>query len=186
MRDYDEVCEIMQTYYVDTGLMTKEEMYECLENTNKISSMVDIRLNFDTFHVPRCVDFGLDKLSDEEYYHKSREIFKKLSWEGMEVRFKNGMADVNKKEEYLKQLQFEYDVLSEKNFIDYFLIVRDICVDVRCKVPLGLNVGRGSVGGSLIAYCLGITEVDPLKFGLVFERFLNPRKGGKRRNLSLL
>lgn len=143
MRDYDEIVSVMQTFYISTGIMTKQQMLDCLENTNKVADMVDIRLSFDTFHVPKCVDFDLDKLSDEDYYYKSREIFKKLAFDGLEMRFKTGMADERRREDYVKQLQYEYDVLCEKNFVDYFLIVRDICVDVRCQVPLGLNVGRG-------------------------------------------
>lgn len=186
MRTYDDAVSIMEQYYISTGIMTRDEMLECLENTKKVEDMCNIRLNFDTFHVPRCVDFDLDKLSDEEYFHKSREILKKMAWDGMEKRFATGMADERIRDAYMKQLKFEFNVLSEKNFIDYFLIVCDICIDVRCQIPLGLNPARGSVGGSLIAFCLGITEVDPLKFGLVFERFLNPRKGGKRRNMSLV
>ena len=79
-------------------------------------------------------------------------------------------------QEYRDRLEFEIDVINKMGFPDYFLIMEDI---MRFCRDSGIPVGpaRGSGGGSLVAYALGITQIDPLKYHLLFERFLNPERG---------
>ena len=77
--------------------------------------------------------------------------------------------------EYKERLKYELDVISRMNFSDYFLIVYDFILFAR-KQGIYVGPGRGSAAGCLAAYCLGITMVDPIKYGLLFERFLNPER----------
>ena len=77
--------------------------------------------------------------------------------------------------EYMQQLEYEIDMIEKMGFTDYFLIVWDF---VRFAKSAGIPVGpgRGSAAGSMVTYCLHITEIDPMKYGLYFERFLNPAR----------
>ena len=94
--------------------------------------------------------------------------FEKESWRGLEGRFPEGVS-----ERHRQQLQYEIDVIKQMGFPGYFLVVADF---IRWAREQGIRVGpgRGSAAGSLVAYALGITELDPLAHGLIFERFLNP------------
>ena len=74
------------------------------------------------------------------------------------------------------RLQFELDIIKEKNVADYFLIIEDMVRIAREGFNIFVGPGRGSSAGSLICYCLGITKVDPLKHDLLFERFLSPER----------
>lgn len=82
--------------------------------------------------------------------------------------------NINKKS-YLARLNYELNVINDKNFIDYFLVVADFIEHAR-KNKILIGPGRGSVAGSLVAFCLEITKVDPIKYNLIFERFLNPNR----------
>lgn len=77
--------------------------------------------------------------------------------------------------QYMQRIQYELSVIEQMGFIDYFLIVQDIVIYAK-KNNIIVGPGRGSSAGSLIAYVLGITEIDPIKYNLYFERFLNPRR----------
>ena len=77
--------------------------------------------------------------------------------------------------EYISRLQYELDVIIKMHFEDYFLIVYDFILYAK-KKGIMVGPGRGSAAGSLVSYCLGITEIDPIKYGLLFERFLNPER----------
>ena len=78
-------------------------------------------------------------------------------------------------EEYEKQLAYEMDIIRQMGFVDYFLIVSDFIGYAKSHdIPVG--PGRGSAAGSMVAYCLDITDVDPMKYYLYFERFLNPER----------
>lgn len=79
------------------------------------------------------------------------------------------------KELYAPRLKYEFDVIDKLGFADYFLMVYELTSWCQ-KQGIKMGPGRGSVGGSLIAFCLGITDVDPLRFGLMFERFINPTR----------
>jgi DNA polymerase-3 subunit alpha len=75
----------------------------------------------------------------------------------------------------LPRLKYEFDVVEKLGFADYFLMVYEL-TDWCAKQDIKIGPGRGSVGGSLIAFCLGITDIDPLRFDLMFERFINPTR----------
>jgi DNA polymerase-3 subunit alpha len=79
------------------------------------------------------------------------------------------------KPEYMDRLNEELNIITSLNFCDYFLIVWDIC-SFADRQGIARGPGRGSVGGSLLAYCLGITKVDPIRWGLLFTRFINPER----------
>lgn len=98
----------------------------------------------------------------------SDEYLRKLSIQGITKRLKGNVS-----EDYKKRLLYELDVIKNMGFSDYFLIVYDY-VKYAKKSGILVGPGRGSAGGSLVAYSLGIIDVDPLKYGLLFERFLNP------------
>lgn len=105
---------------------------------------------------------------------------KELCIEGLRKRmsadvFGERIEKVDYKTKYLPRLKYELDILKEMGFSEYFLLVDDL---VRWCKTNGILVGpgRGSVGGSLVAYLMGITDVDPIRFGLIFERFINPSR----------
>ena len=95
---------------------------------------------------------------------------KKLSNDGLAARMGNQIPV-----EYQERLDFELDVMMKMGFPGYFLVVADLCKHAR-EVGIRVGPGRGSAAGSLVSYSLGITGLDPIKFGLLFERFLNPER----------
>jgi len=107
-----------------------------------------------------------DKDEDERF-----NFLKKQSFIGLEKRSKS-IKDYDE-ERYKKQLEYELIVIKDKKIYDYFLSVFDLVKQVK-KRGILVGVGRGSAAGCLVSYCLGITQIDPIRFGLYFERFLNP------------
>ena len=109
---------------------------------------------------------GLDIKTDEEYFkHKSRE--------GLNERLKNIPAE--KYQLYKDRLEYEIDIISKMNFPGYMLIVWDFINHAK-QMGIPVGPGRGSAAGSLVAFCLGITNIDPIQYDLLFERFLNPER----------
>ena len=88
---------------------------------------------------------------------------------------KKYLTNIKNKEEYINRIKYELDVITSLGFIDYFLIVWDLIAWAR-KQNIIIGPGRGSAAGSLISYLLNITQIDPIKYGLLFERFLNPNR----------
>ncbi len=121
----------------------------------------------------RC-DYALEKTSLPEYVvangMSAHDYLPLLCEAGLRKRFDNHPSEI-----YERRLAYELDIIRKTGFEDYFLIVYDFIRYARSK---GINVGpgRGSAAGSLAAYCLGITMVDPVKYNLLFERFLNPER----------
>ncbi len=139
-----------------------KEVPQSLLNTLEISERCDVSFSFGSYRLPR-VDVKKGSTLEEELNIKSHE--------GLRGRFK-GM-DVPG--EYLKRLDYELNVINQMGFAGYFLIVSDIIHTAKEEsIPVG--PGRGSAAGSLVAYSLRITEIDPLRYGLLFERFLNPER----------
>lgn len=146
-------------------LKSPEEMYElfsyvpeALENTVKIAE----QCNFDyDFHKSKLPKFPLPEGVD------SYEYMRDLCYKGLKERYKE-ITD-----ELKERLEYELGVIKQMGYVDYFLIVWDF---IRFAVENGIMTGpgRGSAAGSLIAYTLGITKIDPIKYNLIFERFLNP------------
>ncbi len=133
---------------------------EAFENTAKIADMCNVEFVFNQYHLPA---FPIpDGYTNEQY-------FRKLCYEGFEERYNDPP------EEYVKRLEYEIDVISRMGYVNYYLIVWDF---IRYAKEAGIPVGpgRGSGAASIAAYCLHITEVDPMKYALIFERFLNPER----------
>lgn len=120
------------------------------------------------------VDLSFDKVSlpvfENKYNVDSNTYLRNLCKAGLSKRLNNCVSDA-----YVSRLSYELDVISSMGFSDYFLIVYDF---IRYAKSKGIYVGpgRGSAAGSLVSYCLGITQVDPLEYDLLFERFLNPER----------
>jgi len=137
---------------------------DALWNTGKIAKRCQVEFDFTDAHLP---GFPNDRgLSSSEYLHL-------LCFEGLEKRFsQNG---ITRQEEYKNRLLYELETIEKMGFCDYFLIVADF---VRFAKENGIYVGpgRGSGAGSLAAWCLDITELDPIECRLIFERFLNPER----------
>ncbi len=134
---------------------------EALENTAKIAQLCNVEFEFGKYHLPH---FQLPEgWTDGEAY------FRKLCLDGFARRYPDGP------EEYRKQLQYEMDMIRKMGFVDYFLIVSDFIAFAKGNgIPVG--PGRGSAAGSMVSYCLNITDLDPMKYNLYFERFLNPER----------
>jgi DNA polymerase-3 subunit alpha len=94
----------------------------------------------------------------------------KLALEGLEKRYPKGSS---KRQEAEERLEYEIEIIKGMRFVEYFLVIWDIYREARRR-GIACGLGRGSAAGSVLSYCLGITDIDPLEYGLLFERFLNP------------
>lgn len=151
-----------QLYLKSEEEMTELFSYipEALENTQKIADRCNVEIEFGKFHLPKFeIPNGLT----------AYEYLKQLVYRGMRERYPN--AD----ESVVSRMQYELDTISQMGYVDYFLIVWDFIHYAKSHgIPVG--PGRGSAAGSVVAYCLHITDVDPIKYSLIFERFLNPER----------
>jgi len=147
-------------------LRTPEEMMKlfgeipgAIDNTVWIGDRCNVQLDFSKYQLP---NFDVPEgLTAEEFLRNECEI-------GLQIRY----GDESKKYEVRKRLNHELKIIHQMGFDAYFLIVWDICKYADQK-GIWSNT-RGSAAGSIVAYCLGITSIDPLKYDLMFERFLNP------------
>jgi len=133
---------------------------DAFENTARIAERCNLEFVFNEYHLP---SFPVpDGYTNEEY-------FRELCMNGFRERYENPPA------EYAQRLEYEISVISRMGYINYYLIVWDF---IRYAKESGIPVGpgRGSGAASIVAYCLHITEVDPMKYALIFERFLNPER----------
>ena len=176
-RALDDPRRVRQ-YSEEQYLKTSEEMAElfadipeALENSVEIAKRCNIDVQLGTYFLP---EFPIpDGLTIEEY-------FKKVSFEGLEERLKVILPPDTpdyeaKRQVYIDRLNFELDIINQMGFPGYFLIVMDFIKWAKGNgVPVG--PGRGSGAGSLVAYSLLITDLDPLAYDLLFERFLNPER----------
>lgn len=148
-------------------LKSPEEMAElfpyapqALENTCKIAERCNVEIEFGVTKVPHFeVPQGFD----------SWTYLNHLCNEGMKRRYPD--ADEEKK----KRLEYELSVIHKMGYVDYFLIVWDY-INYAKTHGIAVGPGRGSAAGSIVSYCLGITDIDPIKYSLIFERFLNPER----------
>ena len=133
---------------------------EAFENTVKIAERCNVEFTFHEYHLPAYpVPEGY---TNEEY-------FRKLCYEGFQERYPDAP------EEYRERMEYEIKVISSMGYVNYYLIVWDF-IHYAKSVGIPVGPGRGSGAGSIVAYCIHITEVDPMKYGLIFERFLNPER----------
>ena len=133
---------------------------DAVENTQRIADRCQLEFTFGKYHLP---EFKLPPGYDSPTY------LRKLCDEGF-IRCYGG-----KKPEYRQQLEYELDMIEKMGFTDYFLIVSDF-VNYARRAGIPVGPGRGSAAGSMVAYCLHITDIDPMQYQLYFERFLNPER----------
>lgn len=146
---------------------SSEEMYElfpedesALRNTWEIAKRCEVEFDFNSVHLP---EYEVPK-----GYTKSNYL-RKLCEQGVFQKY--GAM----REEIRERLDFELKVIEDMGYVEYFLIVWDF-IDFSKKHNIQVGPGRGSAAGSIVAYALGITDIDPLKYALLFERFLNPER----------
>ena len=133
---------------------------EAVENTQRIADRCQLEFTFGKYHLP---EFKLPPGYDSPTY------LRKLCDEGFAQRYGDEKPD------YRQQLEYELAMIEKMGFTDYFLIVSDFVRYAReAGIPVG--PGRGSAAGSMVAYCLHITDIDPMQYQLYFERFLNPER----------
>jgi len=149
-------------------LKSPEEMKElfgeypqALENTLKIAEECNLELEFGKTYLPH---FPLP-----EGYDNLNSYLEHLVQKGFEQRYSQKTAELE------QRLQDELKVIEQMGFAGYFLVVKDF-IDYAKSNNIPVGPGRGSAAGSLVSYCLGITNIDPIKYGLLFERFLNPER----------
>ncbi len=163
-KDLDD--ETRLRYTKQEWFKTREEMAElfsdlpqALGNTQEI---VDKVQTYELNHDPIMPDFPLpDKFENADDY------LRHLTYQGAEQRYKTITEDLK------KRIEYELGVIKRMGFPGYFLIVQDFLNAAR-RMNVSVGPGRGSAAGSVVAYCTRITDVDPIKYGLLFERFLNP------------
>ena len=133
---------------------------EAFENTVKIADRCNLEFVFNEYHLP---SFPVPEGYTNESY------FRKLCYDGFRERYQQPPQD------YLDRLEYEIGVISRMGYVNYYLIVWDF---IRYAKENGIPVGpgRGSGAASIVAYCMHITEVDPMQYALIFERFLNPER----------
>jgi len=146
-------------YLIPTDLILKFSSKNGIDSTNFIASLCNLEFPKNMNYIPTYKN-SLGVSSDE--------YLTKLSIQGITIRLNGNVEEV-----YKKRLLYELDIIKKMGFSDYFLIVYDY-VKFSKKSGILIGPGRGSAGGSLVAYALGIIDIDPIKYDLLFERFLNP------------
>src|SRR5690242_9429004 len=143
------------------------DLPEVLDNTVELTKRCNLELSFGTYYLPAFPVPAKETL-ESWIGNQSRE--------GLEQRLaESGVAEGHTREDYASRLELELDVIGKMGFAGYFLIVSDFIRWAKSRdIPVG--PGRGSGAGSVVAWCLRITDLDPLRFGLLFERFLNPER----------
>jgi DNA polymerase-3 subunit alpha len=152
----------------DEMIRAFRDIPEAIENTQKIAAICNLTLELDKIELPR---FALPEEETADSY------LEKLCKQGLLKRFPAELFKSSEQKEYLEkakeQLKYELGVIKNMGFASYFLIVQDL-VNWAKNQGIVVGPGRGSAAGSLVSYLLNITNVDPLKYNLLFERFLNP------------
>ena len=152
-----------QFYLKTAAEMTKvfEDIPEAIDNTNEIVSKVELLDLKRDILLPHFVVPANFSSQDEYLSH--------LTWSGAKERYKIFTPETE------ERINFELGVIKEMGFAGYFLIVSDFIVAGK-EMGVFVGPGRGSAAGSVVAYCIGITNIDPIKYNLLFERFLNPER----------
>lgn len=137
---------------------------EALDNTYKIAQRCNVEFTFGELHLP---DFKApDGLTNKQY-------LRKLCEEGLEQRYEG--SDEETMRALHERLDYELSTIENMGYVEYFLIVWDF-INYAKSNGIMVGPGRGSAAGSIVAYTLRITDIDPIKYGLIFERFLNPER----------
>ncbi|NLY18218.1 MAG: DNA polymerase III subunit alpha, partial [Clostridiaceae bacterium] len=162
VEDEDRMQFATDELYLKSPEIIKEQFHYCpeaIENTVKIAAMCNTSIEFGKLHLP---EFNVPENRD------AFEYLKELCENGFKKRYGND-------KKLIERLYYELDVIRQMGYVDYFLIVWDFIRYAR-ENKIMVGPGRGSAAGSMVAYCLGITNVDPVKYQLIFERFLNPER----------
>ncbi|MDI6839694.1 MAG: DNA polymerase III subunit alpha [bacterium] len=157
--------ESQELYFKSPDEMTAlfSDHPEAIENTVQIAEQCNLRLELD----PTKVYFPSYPLP--EGYDSSDEYLQAIAEKGLNERYKKPSKEVRERFEY------ELDTIKRMGFSGYFLIIKDL-IDFAKEKKIPIGPGRGSTVGSLVCYCLGVTQIDPLRYNLIFERFLNPER----------
>ena len=133
---------------------------QALENTQKIADRCEVEIEFGVTKLPKYdVPDGMT----------SWEYLNKLCWEGLEKHYGESSRELK------ERLRYELDTIRNMGYVDYFLIVWDF-IKYAKDHGIAVGPGRGSAAGSIVSYCLEITNIDPIRYQLLFERFLNPER----------
>ena len=148
-------------------LKSREEMEEifpyaidALDNTVKIAERCNVEFDFNTIHLPNY---------DVPEGYTTNSYLKELCFKGLKERYENP------NEEVIERLNYELSVIEKMGYVEYFLITWDF-INYAKENNIMVGPGRGSAAGSIVAYTLKITDIDPIKYSLLFERFLNPER----------
>lgn len=162
IKEIDEIYEIAKKNNVDL-----EFLEESIDSTFEIRDKTDIEIPIYEDNFPKFTT-SISKTNIEIFEEKLKIKF--------EEKLNNGLIPIEKKQEYIDRLNYEKEIIIGKKFVDYFLILDDLLNNFVYKTNGNTGAGRGSCGGCLILFILGITKIDPIKWGLIFERFINPQR----------
>ncbi|MEG1583117.1 MAG: DNA polymerase III subunit alpha, partial [Cetobacterium sp.] len=139
-----------------------EKYIEAINQTEEIANRCNLKLEFGELKFPKYEIPSCSK--------NAKDFLRKIVYKGLSQRYPSGLN-----EELLKRVEYELDVILKMGYEEYFIVVWDFISYAKGKnIPIG--PGRGSAAGSLVAYALKITDLDPIKYNLIFERFLNPER----------
>ncbi|WP_373598893.1 DNA polymerase III subunit alpha [Paraclostridium bifermentans] len=148
-------------------LKSREEMelifpdvQEALDNTVKIAERCNVEFDFNTIHLPQY---------DVPEGYTAREYLRMLCFKGLEERYNTPTKEIT------ERLEYELSVIEKMGYVEYFLITWDF-INFARENNIMVGPGRGSAAGSIVSYTLYITDIDPIKYSLLFERFLNPER----------
>lgn len=185
LNDPDRMRHSVHEFYVKTPQQMAElfsDIPEAIENTQEVAQKCNLELNLGNPTPPNfkftreyAKEYNLQLKDEKKEFSFDNDdiVFEYLCNKGLEERLK--FIDEDKHKDYKERLQREIDIIKNMKFSGYMLIVHDFIAVAKSKgIPVG--PGRGSAAGSLVAYCLKITDLDPLPYSLLFERFLNPER----------
>ncbi|MPB55904.1 DNA polymerase III subunit alpha, partial [Campylobacter fetus] len=183
--DPDRMRHSVHEFYVKSPEQMSElfaDIPEAIENTQEIAQKCNLELNLGnptppnfkfTREYAKDHNITLPEETKEFSFDNDDIVFEELCKKGLEERLK--FIDESKHEEYKQRLEVEINIIKNMKFSGYMLIVHDFIKVAKDKgIPVG--PGRGSAAGSLVSYCLRITDLDPIPYSLLFERFLNPER----------
>ncbi|MCK8825556.1 DNA polymerase III subunit alpha [Fuchsiella alkaliacetigena] len=163
LADEDRLEFSSDQFYFKSAEEMKEQFAQipaAVENTLRIAERCQVELSFDQLYLP---EYELEQEKDLDEY------LRQLVWNKAQERYGELSAEIE------ERLDYELDIINSMDYAAYFLIVWDF-VEYAKKKGIMVGPGRGSAAGSLVSYVLGITDIDPLEHGLIFERFLNPAR----------
>ena len=138
-----------------------EDVPQALDNTVRIARRCDVTFDFNTYHLPT--------FRPPRDFADTRAYLRHLCEKGFQKRYGES------REVYRERLEYELSTIEQMGYVEYFLIVWDF-INYARENGIVVGPGRGSAAGSIVAYCLHITDIDPMKYNLIFERFLNPER----------